>query len=140
MKIKKLKLTEAAESEAAEVINPQEDSLEQISDKLETDLELASGNEIDVSPAEAQELASEIKDAGEELNANTALVVPTEAAPLVIKNRLTRDLDKALKAAKYLGSEHISEVANVLVSGLPGSSKTASVYNWAKLNGVNICY
>lgn len=126
MKIQKIKLTEADE-----LINPQEDSVAEITDAVQD----AADDEL--SSKAATEVAAEIKDAGNTLGADTA-VIANEEDPLEMQNRLTEALERAFKANKRFNRQHIKEVANVLVSGLPGSSKTASVYNWAAFKSLQL--
>lgn len=59
---------------------------------------------------------------------------------LVIENALTRTLDDALQTALENIEDGDSYNANVLVKGLPGSSKTATVEGWAAANGCNLFY
>ena len=129
------KLTEA---EDVSEIDPSE-SQQEIASDLQDNIEAASGGETVISQKGSEDVANELKQDSKELNAPKVAVIPTKAAPLKMKNRLTDVLDDALEAALYFRQENISEVANVLVCGLPGSSKTASIYNWAE-GKVNITY
>ena len=56
---------------------------------------------------------------------------------LNISNTLTEVLDIALEDNKRFVETNAKTMANVLVIGLPGSSKTAVVKNWAHQNGLN---
>lgn len=125
------------ESPEIEDIDVAKDSADEIADKLADEVEEASDGELTLKDADAA--AEEIKDVGEDVGAKTAVIVPRPDSPIATKNRLTDALDDAFKASKNFRSLHINEVPNVLISGLPGSSKTASVYNWAA-GKVNILY
>ena len=65
----------------------------------------------------------------------------TKKESLKIKNALTDILDRALNDAQYaLEEENFKANCNVLVSGLPGSSKTATIRNWCDINGCQLYY
>ena len=65
----------------------------------------------------------------------------TTADKLNIENALTQTLDRALDDARYaLAEKNFKANCNVLVKGLPGSSKTATIYNWANMHDCNILY
>lgn len=71
---------------------------------------------------------------------DSATPTTTEEA-LKIKNALTDILDRALDDARYaLEEENFDSNCNVLVTGLPGSSKTATIRNWCKANGCELYY
>ena len=59
---------------------------------------------------------------------------------LKIDNALTRVLDDALFASRRDARRDIAGNNNVLVTGLPGSSKTATIMNWCRANGLNVVY
>ena len=65
----------------------------------------------------------------------------SEKDSLRIKNALTDVLDRAFEDAKYaLEEDNLDANCNVLVTGLPGSSKTATIRNWCKQHGCNLHY
>lgn len=65
----------------------------------------------------------------------------TKKVFLKIKNVLTDVLDQALEDAEYaLEEENYDANCNVLITGLPGSSKTATVRNWCKARGCHLHY
>ena len=65
----------------------------------------------------------------------------TKKEALKIENALTRKLDRALDDALYaLDEENFDANCNVLVRGLPGSSKTATIRNWCVANNCNMYY
>jgi hypothetical protein len=143
MKIRKL-ITEAKEGvEAANaVIKPQDDSVAEIADAVQDSVEDATGGEVTLSDTNAQKVAAEIKDTAEDAGAGEAIVLPAEKDDVqeISKNRLTDVLDDALFEARRARRQHTKTNSNVLVCGLPGSGKTAIVYDWARANGCNIFY
>lgn len=65
----------------------------------------------------------------------------TEKDALKVQNALTDILDRALDDARFaLSEDNFDANCNVLITGLPGSSKTATVRNWCKANGCNLYY
>lgn len=145
MKIKKDTLVESvnlreADEEKLPEIDPS-DSAKEIKNDVKQNIETASGGDISGSAAEngAKEVADAVKSGANDISTKKVAVIPTEDAPLGVENKLTKILDDALRAALLFKRENIKEVANVLVIGLPGSGKTASVYDWAK-GKVNLTY
>lgn len=66
---------------------------------------------------------------------------PLPKFEMKIKNKLTDLLDEALADAEdALDEGNYGANCNVLVTGLPGSSKTQTVKQWAKDHGCNIFY
>lgn len=90
----------------------------------------------------AKDLAVETKNVGQKIGADTVVIDPgattEEEEKMEFKNKLTTALDDALRANRSFKRRHVNEVANVLVSGLPGSSKTANIKQWARNNNINI--
>jgi hypothetical protein len=66
------------------------------------------------------------------MTSKDATAVPTTRKEAIkIRNALTDKLDQAFDDAKYaLEEENFDANCNVLVTGLPGSSKTATIRNW----------
>lgn len=142
MKIKKLyesaqPLTEADELE----INPEVDSVDDIADAAKAQVEVGTEGDETLSDANADKLAGEIKATGDEIGAESAVVF-ADLEVLGTDNAITRVLEKALARAKRNKRRGIKSGNNVLITGLPGSGKTASVYDWAKSKGsdVNLVY
>lgn len=141
MKIKKIitesvKLKEADET-TAEVIDSN-DSAAEILDKVE---DAAEGTDV----VNTTEVAAEIAAASDKIEAEKTVVDLEDDTSLGVKNKITDALDMALKAALRFKKKRIPEVANIMICGLPGSGKTASVYDWstqATADGkpVNITY
>lgn len=122
-----------AEPESSVVENPSTASVAEIADSIIAATETGSNGELTVAPAEAEKVAAEAKQTADDINAGVI-------GSLWVENELTEVLDSALKVAKKLQRQNRTGNANVLVTGLPGSSKTAIVYEWAKRNGINIHY
>ena len=82
-----------------------------------------------ISDEQAHEIASEIKDTAEEVNAGqTAIVITSEDyEDAKIETKLSKVLDKAYATAKEAMNNKTKNGANVLIEGLPGSGKTAIV-------------
>jgi len=99
--------------------------------------------------AEGEDPAVEVSDSGKTVEVDVAMTStdPASATPatkkdaLNITNALTNTLDKALADAKdALAEENYDSNCNVLVVGLPGSSKTATINNWCRQHGCNLYY
>lgn len=147
MKIRKLNesiLKEAEEEKATAVqVNPKADSASTIADNI---VSTAKDAGIAVSPEAAKAKATEIKSIADLINADKLAIIGTYVGDndadiehnLIIKNKLTDVLDIALEENKEYQDEHAYMMTNVLVEGLPGSSKTAVIKNWAHVNGINL--
>lgn len=117
--------------------------IKQISTKITEDLNKNLIEGIDDNPA------IEVSDGGKTVEVDVAMTSkdPASASPaakedaLNIKNALTEVLDLALSDAKSaIAEENYHANCNVLVTGLPGSSKTATIRNWCNQNGCNLFY
>lgn len=128
--VEKLPLVEAEGENVADVIeNPEDASLSAIAAAAEASLEAeaeADGEPINVTDKNAIETAKDIKDVAKKIDAQAYVATISD-------NKLVRTLDKALRAAEnerdeadLLGIKPKSNF-NILVSGLPGSGKTAIV-------------
>ena len=120
MKINKLveqKLKEAEEEQA--VVITAADSDKEAIDKIESE---ASEENVEVNP-------KEIVDAADKIDAGTSIVDLADDTGLGVENAITKALDRCLKSAQWYKKNGIREVANILICGLPGSGKTASVYD-----------
>lgn len=139
MKIKsdKNKLVEADATDITDV-NPSIDSTAEIADAIQDGAEQAVG--ADVSDAAANAAAVEAKDVAQDVGANQIAVTAGEDDSLGTVNDLTKILDRAYRAALRNRRTYSKSNSNVLIVGLPGSGKTATVWDWAKHNGVNIMY
>lgn len=138
MKITK-QLREAAEDEILDLTA----SPAEIADDIEDQIEDHSDGEVVAADGEADKVASEMSELGKIINAEEGLYLPKEADDndaLGTENVMTRLLDRALKYAQKSKFEQTHSIGNVLISGLPGSGKTAIVYDWAKARGLNIVY
>lgn len=115
-------------------INTTSDSVEDIADDI---IDATDGS---MSEEEASEVAAEIKEVGETVQAEEAIFLPAEAGEvdaIETKNVITDLLDRALEYAIKQQKLGQHSMGNVLISGLPGSGKTAIVENWAKARGIN---
>lgn len=110
------KLAEAEDSVA--VITPNDSEKEAI-DKIEAE---AKAEDTKVNP-------EEVVDAADKIDAKAAVVDLDTDTSLGVENKITRVLDACLEAAQRFKAEGSKEVANILICGLPGSGKTASVYD-----------
>ena len=135
MKIKKLNeninLREAAEDQIPD-IDPK-DSTTEIANAVADQVEIATGGEKTVTDVNAKATAQEIKEVGNELDAGAAIIATDDSKTsedndyLNIDNKITKVLDRALANAKKNKRRGLKSGSNVLVVGLPGSGKTASV-------------
>lgn len=135
MKIRKvnesINLKEAAEEQIPD-IDPK-DSTAEIADAITDQVEIATGGEKTVTDSNAQVTAQEVKKVGAELDAGAAVVstddseVSEDNGYLNIDNKVTKILDDAYANAKKNKRRGLKSGSNVLIIGLPGSGKTASV-------------
>lgn len=141
--VENLPLVEADGENAANVItDPEDASLKAIAAAAEAGLEAeaeAEGETINITNKNAIETAKDIKDVAKKIDAQAYVATISD-------NILVKTLDKALRAAdnereeaSILGIRPKSNY-NILVSGLPGSGKTAIVKDWASARGLNLVY
>jgi hypothetical protein len=96
-------------------------------------------DEIPVSDAAAKTIASEIKDVAADTGIETAAIdIPDELEALGVQNPITEVLDEALAKSRKNKGRGSKSGFNVLIIGLPGSGKTASIEDWARANAVNL--
>lgn len=112
-----------------------------IADEIQDAAEESDGAITEISDADATELATEIKEVGQKIGAEEAIFLPYaegESTAVGTKNVITDLLDRALAYA--LEAQKLGEhsMGNVLISGLPGSGKTAIVEDWANARGLNL--
>ena len=114
------------------------DSVSKIADEIVDSTADATEGEVIIDDASAKAVASEIKDAADTFEADAAAVDAGADDYLGVENIVTKTLDlayaKALKNKRRGGKFN----CNVLISGLPGSGKTASVDDWARKNHINL--
>ena len=113
-------------------------SVDEIADEVADEVADATGGESGVSDEGAREIAAEIKDVATDLDLDTAAIAVPEEEALGVKNPITEVLDMALSKSKKNKSRGTKSGFNVLIVGLPGSGKTASIEDWARANGVNL--
>lgn len=115
-------------------INTTTDSVADIAD------DIVDATDGEMSADEASEVAAEIKEVGQAVQAEEAIFLPLDAGEtdaIETKNVITDLLDDALAYALEQQKLKQHSMGNVLISGLPGSGKTAIVENWAKARGIN---
>lgn len=144
MKIRKLNesiLREADEKATAVEVDPSASTSEIAKDISST----AAADGVPVSPKVANQKAQEIKSVSDLISADDLAIIGTYRSSkedvglsLNIKNKLTDILDEALRTNSRLMHRGISQMENVYVCGLPGSSKTAVIKNWCNTNGINL--
>lgn len=132
-------LQNLTESENEIIDNPGSSPVAEIADAVKDGIKDETNDEVVLSDKEAKEFAQDVKEVSKKMKIDS--FVPSASV-----NELTRTLDQALRASEAkkdeeeLFGDHNGECYNVLVSGLPGSGKTAIVKQWARLNNVNLCY
>ena len=104
------------------------DSVDEIADEVQDQVvAISSGDEV-INDANAQKVATEIKQVADEIDAGAAMLVSVDE-PLGVKNAITDTLDAALSASRKNKRRGLKSGNNVLIVGLPGSGKTATVYD-----------
>ena len=142
MKIKKLieskKLVEAEEEISLAEIDPRTDSVAEIKDAVEGEIEILSNGEVEITDNGVDEIADVTKEVGSAVGAGQVAFVldDNDFDDAVSHNRLTQTLDKAYKTAKMNMKDGAKAGANVLIEGLPGAGKTAIVENWCDRHGL----
>lgn len=92
-----------------------------------------------VSDAEAKEMAEVTQEVGDAIDTDEVIL----DTGLGVENKITKVLDRSLrlsKRAKDMGKKPSQSNVNVLICGLPGSGKTATVSDWCKSRGVEMVY
>jgi hypothetical protein len=133
MKIKKQLLEDTTPDG---VLDPK-DSTADIADEIIDSTIEATDGEVAIDEVSADKIASEIKKTDAEIGLAGA-AIDADDDYIGVKNIITDTLDMALDVAlknKRRGGKFGS---NVLIVGLPGSGKTASVGDWAKANNINL--
>ena len=138
MKINKKVLIEenddGVEGEDLAEINPQTASVSDIAAGLQASIEDQTADTKTLSDAKATQIAAEVKQTAKEVDAGGTEILPAddESDDYITNNRLTEVLDQALRNASRFARLGQKIGANVLITGLPGSGKTAIVDAWAR--------
>lgn len=136
-KTKRLFEAKLFESDDDVIIDPS-DSTAEMADDIASAIETETEGEVSVSDSSADKIAKEVKDVASDVELGSA-VVDAGDDYLGVKNAVTEVLDMALAGALEDILDGESDGGhNVLIIGLPGSGKTASVYDWARANNVNL--
>ena len=113
------------------------DTVDEIADEVAGAVEASTEGEVVLGDAGAKAVAAEIKDVSKDVEVETAVVTPGDDF-IGVKNIITETLDLALEGALEDKMDGDKGGHNVLIVGLPGSGKTASIMDWARSNAVNI--
>lgn len=113
------------------------DSIDTLADEIAAHVETDTEGEVVLGDGAAKTLATEVKDVAKEAEIETAVVTPGDDF-IGVKNVITEVLDMALAGALEDKMDGDKGGHNVLIVGLPGSGKTASIMDWARSNNVNI--
>jgi MoxR-like ATPase len=90
-------------------------------------------NDLELSKEEEQKVTTEIEKASDQIQAKKEIVdLDLEDTELLTKNSMTNWLDRCLATSIANHKSGVTDRANLLICGLPGSGKTAIVYDWAK--------
>jgi hypothetical protein len=142
MKINKLSKKELIESklfeEDTDVGIDASASVDTIADEVMDEVEDATDGTSSISADGAHEIASEIKAAETDIGIDAAAIAVPEDEALGVENPITEVLDMALNKSKKNKGRGTKSGFNVLIIGLPGSGKTASIEDWAKAKGVHL--
>jgi hypothetical protein len=114
------------------------DSVTEIADEVINSTVEATEGEVVLGDAAAKEIASEVKKVDTEIGLAGAAVDADDDMYIGVKNIITDTLDMALVSSLKNKRRGAKFGSNVLIIGLPGSGKTASVEDWAKTNNINL--
>jgi hypothetical protein len=129
-------LTDAEEQELEQDLDDgskPDASVSDIEDAVVAEVELATDGAETYSPTKAEAIAAQIKAACADFNG-------ASWAPLEIPHKFTKLLDKCLANARFYKYHGSTAGTDLLVTGLPGSGKTAIFKSWCKERGVNFKY
>ena len=137
---KEKKLFESTLFEADESVSlDTTDSADKLADDIIDVIETDSAGVATLSDAKASEIATEIKDVADATGIDTAAIdLPDDVITLGVENRVTKVLDMALAVSQKNKYRKNKSGSNVLIIGMPGSGKTASIEDWARSKGVNL--
>lgn len=110
-------------------------------EEVKDDIEKDTNGEATYSNADANKIASEINKTADDVNAAAAVNTPAvklDDAPIKTRNRLGALLDWCLYNSYKNRATSQKATSNLLVSGLPGSGKSATIVNWVKARGVHL--
>ena len=122
-------------------LNPANASADELANAIKNDVEEITDGKKEITDASAKELAKDIKNTAGEVGADAAeiIITPEDYDEIEINNRLIPILDEALEASKNaMDDGDRAANNNILISGLPGSGKTAIVEAWAKKRGLHL--
>ena len=115
------------------------DSASELASEIIDQVETGTGGAETLSDSAAATVAAEVKDVASMSGIETAVVDTPEAEEgLGVENKVTKVLDMALQKALKNRGRGTKSGYNVLVIGMPGSGKTASINDWARSKGVNL--
>lgn len=115
------------------------DSTGEIADDIIDHIEADSAGAATLSDTSAEKIAADAKAVADDLGIEDGVIdLPEEDITLGVENRVTKVLDMALNISKKNKGRKTKTGANVLIIGLPGSGKTATIMDWAKAKGINL--
>lgn len=114
------------------------DSVGDLAADVADSVKASTGGEVALDGAAAEKIATEIKDVAGETGIDIAAVDTPDVGPLGVENAVTKVLDMALTKSRQGKRRGTKSGYNVLIVGLPGSGKTASILDWASAKGVNL--
>ena len=94
---------------------------------------------VELSDTAAKEVAKETKEISDIANVENVTVTSDDDS-IGVTNAITKSLDKSLAVALKNKRRGGTDNVNILIVGLPGSGKSASVRDWAKRNNINLVY
>lgn len=113
-------------------------STAEVADEIVDAIEKDSAGASTLSSDKADAIAAEVKSVADSTGIDKAAVDLPEDDILGVENRVTKVLDMALAVAQKNKNRKNKSGCNVLIIGMPGSGKTASIEDWAKFRGVNL--
>lgn len=114
-------------------------SVNEIADEIVDHVESDTAGEVTISDDNAAKVAAEVKAIADDTGIDDGVTdIPEEDIAIGVENRVTKVLDMALAKSKKNKARGTKSGYNVLIIGLPGSGKTATIDDWAKARGVNL--
>lgn len=107
-------------------------SVSEIADGIQQQVTAVSDGDATLSDADAQQIAQEVKNVDADIDVGPVAVLPPKKKGRKgyhTQNKITELLDECYETAIDANEDGEQADVNILIVGLPGSGKTATVYD-----------